>query len=190
MGGGAGLMPVRRTRSRDLATNATNPRTTGARSVTRPAIHPAAVGADQVAAGTVHPTHLGRHVSDEPHVQPALIPRETFGWEQLPSRSTVIAERSNDYPIRRGGDRVKIIVRLSAAFTTAGELVFYKNDVRFDTLMANSLRPGPWLLDLVTGTREIVEVFDIVTRPGDYVSHEITDAGEGGAGINVAWQLG
>ena len=180
----------RQVRSKDIRSESLTPRVHRRRSITRPAVDVDAVGAPQLAPGTVQSSHMGKQTVQEPNVDPPMVPRETFGWEQLPSRSAVVAERSNDYSIRRGGDAVRIVVRLSTALTTAGELVFYKNDVRFDVLMVNSTRPGPWLLTLPTGQREITEVFDIVLRPGDYVSHEITDAGTGGEGINVHWQVG
>jgi hypothetical protein len=184
-------MPPRRTRSRDLASSVTNPRTTGNRSVTRPAVSPDAIGAEQVAPGTVHPTHMGRHVSDEPHVQPAMIPRETFGWEQMPSRSPIVVERTNAYPVRRGG-RPKIIVTVTTALTSAGEIVFYKNGVLFSTLMADSLMPGPWTLTIPTGSTGIVasQVFDIQYREGDWAEHEVTNAGVAGKGLMVVWQFG
>ena len=184
-------MPPRRTRSRDLASNVTNPRTTGNRSVTRPAVDRDAIGAEQVAPGAVHPTHMGRHVSDEPNVQPAMIPRETFGWTQLPERTDIVTGRTNGYPVRRGG-RPQIVVTVTTALTSAATIVLYKNDVSFDDLMAASLKPGPWSITVPTGSTGVVvdEVFDIHYRPGDIADHEVTDPGTGGAGLTVAWWFG
>jgi hypothetical protein len=184
-------MPVRRIRSSDLATGATNQRTTGRGSVTRPAVARDAVGSVQVAGGAVNPGHMGRQATDEPNVRPALIPRESFGWTQLPERTAIVAGRTNGYTVRRGG-RPRIIVSVTAALTTAGEIALYKNDVSFETWMANSTLPGPWVISIPTGSTGVIvdEVFDIQFRELDIADHEVTNAGEGGEGLTVEWWFG
>lgn len=184
-------MPVKRVRSRDLATNATNPRTIGRGSVTRPAVARDAVGSDQLAGGSVFPGNMGRRTADEPHVQPAMIPRETFGWTQLPERTEIVAGRTNGYAVRRGG-QPRIVVTVTQALTVAGEIDLYKNDRTFADWMSNSLMPGPWVVTIPTGSTGVVfdDVFDIEFRPGDIADHDITDPGEGGEGITVNWWFG
>lgn len=181
-------MAQKRTRSKHIETGTGNERINGKLSINRTHINGDSVGADELAPGSVNIRHHAARAIEEQNVNPGMITRETFGWEQMPSRTAIIAERTNDYPVRRGG-RPKIVVRLTSSLTTAGEMVFFKNDERFDTLMSDSERPGPWLLTMPTGSREFSQVFDIQFRPGDYASHEITDPGAGGEGIVVAWQF-
>lgn len=175
-------MAVQRTRSKHIETGTGNQRINGDLSIARTHLNPNTVGSVELAAGSVHDRHYGARGIQEQNVKPGLVPRERFGWEQLPSRSAVVAERTNDFPIRVGGVPM-VVVRLTSTLTTAGEMVFYKNDSRFDTLMAASLRPGPWVLTMPTASREFSLVFDIQFRAGDYFSAEITNAGAGGEGI-------
>jgi hypothetical protein len=175
-------MAVQRTRSKDIETGTGNQRINGDLSINRTHLNRSTVGADELGPGSVNTRHYGARGIQEQNVRPGLVPRERFGWEQTPSRTEVVAERTNDFPIRVGGTPL-VVVRLTSTLSTAGEMVFYKNDDRFDTLMSDSLRPGPWLLAMPTATREFSLVFDIQFRAGDFFSAEITDAGVGGEGI-------
>jgi hypothetical protein len=182
---------IRRTRGRDIEAESLPTRVHRDEAVTRRIVGPRAVGNAEIAGGTVAARHHAARATHERHVDPPLIPRETFGWTQLPERTAIVAGRTNGYTVRRGG-RPRIIVSVTAALTTAGEIALYKNDVTFETWMANSTLPGPWVITIPTGSTGVIvdEVFDIQFRELDIADHEVTNAGVGGEGLTVEWWFG
>lgn len=135
------------------------------------------VGGDVLAPGGIDGRKYAPRGTDERHVDPPMVPRETFGWDQINGMEPAPVElgSSHNYPVRRGGNP-RIIVTLTSAFTTAGELTLYRNDTSFA------------VLPLPTGTTFIEEMYSLVTlAPRDLARVEVTDEGAGGVGLLVAW---
>lgn len=183
MGGGAGLMAMRRLRSQHLRSGTTNARTMGRGSVTRPALGQNAAGKNEIAPGAIHPRHMGSQVVQEPNIAPELIYRESIEFDQPGS---LALSASNDYPCRYGG-RPLVIVTLKTALTTAGELKFYKNGTLFATetlAISDTFQTfGPWPSDIS------VDPTPVIFRTDDRARLEISAIGAGGVGFHASWRF-
>jgi len=162
-----------RIRSRQLETGSIPERVLRAGAVQRSHIANNAVGPDQIAPGAIIVSSYAPQSIKEQHLDPTLIPRETVTFHPEPG-AAVTAQMSDAVPVRRGGQPI-VLVQLTSAFTTAGEMDLFRNGSVVATL---TLSTGSTQINL--GRPGLVE-YDTL----DTVQIEVTDAGAGGVGMLV-----
>lgn len=147
-------MTVRRVRSRDLSTGATNKRSQGAGSVDRRVLDKRAVGGQALAAGAVRRRNYEPRGSAERHVDPSLIPRDLYVID-MGDAAVVTGYSKSHRPLRTGTMRT-----LAGSLEGVGSTDTVANVIRNGASIGTFTIPAGELFWQITDTGWHFDAFD------------------------------